>query len=213
MVYPDNGPLINLEHAEEDVDKDDGLGYYSDGAKRTLTDEQVAIFRHSEIQSLLREKELQDNKERPEEMSRHGSNTDVEAEKEDEDEEGYARFLEAERKEMEAYSAQRKKDNDRKRTEIHSSRVPTERGLVRELDYVTDSNAFLDYGDEPLSRAELVTESNSQRHDLSIPENVVYSKTGGGSSAHINDTLAKHPEGRKIWWPTIGTSTFLGNVG
>ena len=34
----------------------DDLGYYSDGMKRTLTDEQIAMFRHSEIQALLRER-------------------------------------------------------------------------------------------------------------------------------------------------------------
>jgi hypothetical protein len=33
---------------------DEGLGYYSDGAKRTLTDTQISIFRHSEIQRILR---------------------------------------------------------------------------------------------------------------------------------------------------------------
>lgn len=47
----------------EDID-DDGLGYYEDGVKRTLTDEQIAIFRHSEIEALLRDrrhaKEAQD---------------------------------------------------------------------------------------------------------------------------------------------------------
>lgn len=32
----------------------DALGYYEDGVKRTLTDEQIAIFRHTEIQELLR---------------------------------------------------------------------------------------------------------------------------------------------------------------
>jgi hypothetical protein len=42
---------------EEDYD-DDGLGYYSDGVKRTLTDDQIAMFRHSEIQLLLRERRL-----------------------------------------------------------------------------------------------------------------------------------------------------------
>ena len=42
------------EYAEEV--EDDGLGYYEDGVKRTLTDEQIAIFRHSEIQALLRER-------------------------------------------------------------------------------------------------------------------------------------------------------------
>jgi Protein of unknown function (DUF3807) len=37
-------------------DENDGLGYYPDGVKRTLTDEQIQIFRHSEIHSLLRER-------------------------------------------------------------------------------------------------------------------------------------------------------------
>ncbi|KAF8430620.1 hypothetical protein BGX38DRAFT_1231963 [Terfezia claveryi] len=37
------------EHEEED----DDLGYYPDGVKRTLTDAQIAIFRHSEIQEML----------------------------------------------------------------------------------------------------------------------------------------------------------------
>jgi hypothetical protein len=37
---------------------DDGLGYYPDGVKRTLTDQQIEIFRHSEIQRLLRRRKL-----------------------------------------------------------------------------------------------------------------------------------------------------------
>jgi hypothetical protein len=40
----------------EETHGDDGLGYYSDGVKRTLTDDQIAMFRHSEIQVLLRER-------------------------------------------------------------------------------------------------------------------------------------------------------------
>ncbi|KAF2808643.1 uncharacterized protein BDZ99DRAFT_464488 [Mytilinidion resinicola] len=39
-------------YEEED---DDGLGYYVDGVKRTLTDEQIAIFRHTEIQTIIKE--------------------------------------------------------------------------------------------------------------------------------------------------------------
>ncbi|KAH7408275.1 hypothetical protein DE146DRAFT_629205 [Phaeosphaeria sp. MPI-PUGE-AT-0046c] len=39
-------------------EEDDGLGYYSDGTKRTLTDEQIAMFRHSEIQAILRKRRL-----------------------------------------------------------------------------------------------------------------------------------------------------------
>ncbi|KAL4883744.1 hypothetical protein BJY04DRAFT_23615 [Aspergillus karnatakaensis] len=42
------------EGEEEDLD----LGYYPDGAKRTLTDEQIRIFRYSEIHALLRERQV-----------------------------------------------------------------------------------------------------------------------------------------------------------
>jgi len=48
------GPIPEDETQEEV--EDDGLGYYPDGIKRTLTDEQIAMFRHSEIQALLRER-------------------------------------------------------------------------------------------------------------------------------------------------------------
>ncbi|KAL6248997.1 hypothetical protein RBB50_004060 [Rhinocladiella similis] len=34
----------------------DELGFYDDGTKRTLTDEQIKMFRHSEIQRLLSER-------------------------------------------------------------------------------------------------------------------------------------------------------------
>lgn len=48
-------------HADEEYDEwaeeDDGLGYYEDGVKRTLTDEQIEIFRHSELEALRREAE------------------------------------------------------------------------------------------------------------------------------------------------------------
>ncbi|KAG9247803.1 hypothetical protein BJ878DRAFT_477083 [Calycina marina] len=48
------GEYADKEYWEEE--EDGGLGYYSDGVKRTLTDEQISIFRHSEIQALLRER-------------------------------------------------------------------------------------------------------------------------------------------------------------
>lgn len=51
----------NLENAqnlnEEYWEEDDDLGYYEDGAKRTLTDEQIEIFRHSELRELERARE------------------------------------------------------------------------------------------------------------------------------------------------------------
>ncbi|KAH8732939.1 hypothetical protein GQ44DRAFT_696697 [Phaeosphaeriaceae sp. PMI808] len=39
-------------------EEDDGLGYYPDGTKRTLTDDQIAMFRHSEIYNILRKRRL-----------------------------------------------------------------------------------------------------------------------------------------------------------
>jgi hypothetical protein len=47
---------IQYEEYEE-FEEDDGLGYYEDGVKRTLTDEQIAMFRHSELEALRREQE------------------------------------------------------------------------------------------------------------------------------------------------------------
>ncbi|KAL5345745.1 hypothetical protein ACLOAV_009499 [Pseudogymnoascus australis] len=41
-------------------EEDDNLGYYEDGVKRTLTDEQITMFRHTEIETLLREKRRSD---------------------------------------------------------------------------------------------------------------------------------------------------------
>ncbi|KAF4974143.1 hypothetical protein FZEAL_8908 [Fusarium zealandicum] len=40
-------------------EQDDGLGYYPDGVKRTLTDEQIEIFRHSEREALRKQQEKQ----------------------------------------------------------------------------------------------------------------------------------------------------------
>jgi hypothetical protein len=55
---------------DEERASDDGLGYYPDGVKRTLTDQQIEIFRHSEIQK-LRGKRLQEEAGLP--QADHGS--------------------------------------------------------------------------------------------------------------------------------------------
>ncbi|KAK8162982.1 hypothetical protein BKA80DRAFT_97126 [Phyllosticta citrichinensis] len=43
--------LAEAPAVTEDYENDD-LGYYEDGVKRTLTDDQISIFRHSEVQRL-----------------------------------------------------------------------------------------------------------------------------------------------------------------
>lgn len=49
--------LYEEEYYYEEEEEDDGLGYYPDGVKRTLTDDQIAMFRHSELQALERARE------------------------------------------------------------------------------------------------------------------------------------------------------------
>ena len=51
---------VENEPAEEyHEDEEGGLGYYEDGTPRTLTDEQIAMFRHSEIQAIIRKRRQQ----------------------------------------------------------------------------------------------------------------------------------------------------------
>jgi hypothetical protein len=45
---------------------DDGLGWYDDGVKRTLTDEQIEMFRHTEIEQLLRQRRREAEEEEEE---------------------------------------------------------------------------------------------------------------------------------------------------
>jgi Protein of unknown function (DUF3807) len=60
-------PETFLQSGQPDGEED--LGFYPDGALRTLTDEQIAIFRHSEIQELV--KSYQNDEEA------EGQNTDL----------------------------------------------------------------------------------------------------------------------------------------
>ncbi|KAJ8121052.1 hypothetical protein ONZ43_g2401 [Nemania bipapillata] len=48
----------HYKQGEEEEEEEDGLGYYPDGVKRTLTDEQIAIFRHSELEAMRRAERL-----------------------------------------------------------------------------------------------------------------------------------------------------------
>lgn len=54
-------PSIDKPLDETTVDgfweEEDDLGYYDDGVKRTLTDEQIEIFRHSELEALRKEEQ------------------------------------------------------------------------------------------------------------------------------------------------------------
>ncbi|KNG82280.1 hypothetical protein ANOM_010106 [Aspergillus nomiae NRRL 13137] len=73
----------NENVADELADDDDGLGYYPDGVKRTLTDEQIKIFRHSEIHSLLRERQLREEEEESLKVSESNESKDDQADDND----------------------------------------------------------------------------------------------------------------------------------
>lgn len=49
-------PLAACE--AEGLSETDELGFYADGVKRTLTDEQIAIFRHSEVYAVVRARQV-----------------------------------------------------------------------------------------------------------------------------------------------------------
>lgn len=51
-MRPDPAPAATPATENWTEEEEDDLGYYDDGVKRTLTDEQIEIFRHSELQQL-----------------------------------------------------------------------------------------------------------------------------------------------------------------
>jgi len=55
-LFVDPQEALSVEPYVED---DDGLGCYPDGVKRTLTDEQIAIFRHRELTEFIRQHEAE----------------------------------------------------------------------------------------------------------------------------------------------------------
>lgn len=60
LLHPTLGfdPSNALHTLERPIPPDsDSLGHYEDGVESTLTDEQIAIFRHTEIQELLKERQ------------------------------------------------------------------------------------------------------------------------------------------------------------
>jgi len=194
-------PPSTLPPDKEYIEEDDGLGYYEDGNKRTLTDEQIAIFRHSEIQSLLRARRharerrgscfqgSPPSQEVHEVFQSLQAAEDKEAEEAgdevvDDDEEEYARFLEAEQKEMKAMAA-------RSRGKIGKDRKPglgkaSTRRIVREMDAVASTTTSLDYGD-----------------GASDPRVAGPVNTSARSDYQEDATDGQSSKGRKIRWPVL----------
>lgn len=217
-------------------DDDDGLGYYPDGVKRTLTDEQIAMFRHSEIYSLFRKQQVQDEACDANENQNDAcdldesmisgpldvasiSNSAFEIGKEldishgdDNEDEEYLKFLEAEGKQMEADQKQleaERKMKKRKFGHVNGSkshdRAPTHRRIARELDDAITSHDVLNYDEE--NAETLDPPEKPSHHDGQ--EKVFKFKGLISEPSTTVQTLSANipydpPKGRKIWWPIIG---------
>lgn len=230
VISNKNGVLNNDEELDNDEDgtyleDDDGLGYYPDGVKRTLTDEQIAMFRHSEIYSLFRKQQLQDEARDVDESAKPGSSNlgsmpDSASEvvkglecgpSDDDDDERYIKFLEEEGKQMEADRKQMQaehKTKKRKFGQVNSSkpheRPPTHRRIARELDDAITSHDILNYDEENAENLDTPKEPSHGCEDYGSKSKDLISE----ASTTVHTTSATTPrdpsKGRKIWWPTIG---------
>lgn len=130
-------------HDNYEDEDDDGLGFYPDGTKRTLTDDQIAMFRHSEVQVALRERRLaQDTSDHE---ARHAPVAPTRSETSDV----------APRKQF-SRSPETTSDQTKRKWEHFvdvSAKNPehlTHRRMARELDEIRPDSVDLAYGEEEL---------------------------------------------------------------
>ncbi|KAL8725588.1 MAG: hypothetical protein Q9181_006362 [Wetmoreana brouardii] len=192
--YPEYG------NEEEQEQESDDLGYYPDGVKRTLTDEQISMFRHSEIYSLLRKRQLEKEnglvenessdlsaaKEPLRKPSVSGSEKEV-------DEHRSSPATDKTHRTSNPTTRKRKLDHHAQKS-AHNA-VPSSRRQARELDCVDEDVGFLDYGDEPAAKQKEETTSRIQ---------VDYADLESTTDAPASRVSRLPKQGRKIWWPSIG---------
>ena len=185
--------------------EDDGLGYYPDGVKRTLTDDQIAMFRHSEIYSILRERQVhKENLEaeggeesvsmvfQPVQIVKATASSDEEGEVRSDGEvkDALATIPEAASQHAEDPQARKKRklvDTDTGYGYGRKYASRSARGFVRELDSATAQDEVLDYGEEPL------TIGGAKDIEVATTQAV----------GQERESRARPSEGKKIWWPII----------
>ena len=185
--------------------EDDDLGYYPDGNKRTLTNEQIAMFRHSEIYSILRERQVRkENLEadggdqfetvasQPEENPTTLPDEERAVQIDPEVEEAFTTVSGTAPQNMEATQlAGKRKRGDTNTGHIHGRKYASRstRGLVRELDSAAAEDQTLDYGEESSIAEEI------KQNDFAVPQ----------AQEVDRQSQVRPPEGRRIWWPIIET--------
>jgi len=169
------------------------------------------MFRHSEIYAIIRERQVRrenadaetDEVRTPSPKPGTAAPNEQHAafEKASDEEEEYARFLEAEQRAMQDIAARRKK---RKRSTVEGDfereRMPTMRRIAREMDEAWAHDTVLDYGEEDAPTRK--TSSQEQGLDAVNGRKSVSYEDGDMGSVITEQPPAR--EGRKIWWPVIG---------
>lgn len=178
------------------------------------------MFRHSEIYALYRERQIRkenleaDFELQPENPTQ-GANSaigtkaafanegrkEVVAGDDSDDEEEYARFLEAEKRKADVIQSRKKRKMCHANGYDNRGRPATHRRIARELDIVVADEQVLDYGEES-SKSIDISKNNVMQEILDEDDEPKQQLQESSMVA-----LQKHHlpvEGRKIWWPFIG---------
>ena len=206
MITPQEYP------SQASYDDDDGLGYYSDGVKRTLTDEQVAMFRHSEIQALLRERRHEKDNRDASEFNNMDLQTTRNVDRRNsssapgEDQE-YARFLEREREQLTRDTVVKKRKRSCNADKSYNV-TREDRKSARDLDGAVDNHDDLEYGDDAVGRS--TSSYRSDEHSLQLERGrrrIVYEENDDvdAITSIADDQKARLSSERKAFlWPKIG---------
>ncbi|KAL9038264.1 MAG: hypothetical protein Q9214_005350 [Letrouitia sp. 1 TL-2023] len=185
---------------EDEVEDEDDLGYYPDGVKRTLTDDQIAMFRHSEIYALLRERQLKREKEK---ANADGSQSNLVSDSTDFVISILVTTIFTLLSPFSDFMMQERSNESR---EKRDSRTLTARRLARELDDAVTETGDLDYGEDT---ATSLNTRNQPIDNIYGRKQVCYDDVYDDPSPSKCSVPSKPVEGKKIWWPTIGPRTSL----
>ena len=191
----------------------DDLGYYPDGVKRTLTDEQIAMFRHSEIYSILRERQVLKENRQADGYELSDSHLSEGLEEAQTSSDKIPADQNTEHKDSKSEKAAQRNTNglssrttgSRKRKRHSGDSVDSQRQghsfrrTARELDSLLADDQVLDYGDDPSS----TFESQGGVAD-GVPTDS--STSAAAESISSASRVIRNPavEGKKIWWPVVG---------
>ena len=202
--------------SEETEDSEDDLGHYADGVKRHLTDQQISMFRHSEVYAIVRAREREQERSELEVEDKRDMQEDVvgpdggmtithsaiSAEAASDDHQPTQ--IPADNVSTTSRPAQQliprqlntNKNNKRKRPAADESSTTDScagrslRAQVRELDFVQADAPVLDYGDGANDDTSLDLDTKLRSKEQLTPQTALHNP-------------ASPSEGRKIWWPVI----------